>query len=861
MRKYRRKFAPDWVRTDVTNEERAAVWELVAGGHSIARVREKLELQKIYLDRDTISKIIQEAIGEPGIPAEVVRTQKPAVQEWIISKRPHIREALSVASAGETPQPERGGGVEPTKPTAKARVEPVATVAPPTETAERVLGRYRWLRLGGIASAVIALFVMGVYLWPSPRPKPTTALPATATPAAFFTGNIVTVAGSPVPLGDGGAAAAAQLSIPLGVAIDSGNLYIADSGNNRVRRVDLATGTITTLAGNGVAGFAGDGGPATAAQLNGPGAVATASGYLYVSEGTGNRVRRVDLATGIITTFAGTGVAGSGGDGGPATAAQLNFGGGGGGGIAIASGYLYVAEGAGNRVRRVDLETGTITTFAGTGGAGSGGDGGQATAAQLNLPGGLAVGSGNLYIADVNNHRVRRIDLATGTITTFAGTGAMGFAGDGGPATAAQLNGPRCVAVDPGNLYVVDNLNNRVRRVDLATGTITTFAGTGGVGFMGDGGQATAAELNLPHGVALDSSNLYIADLVNNRVRKVELATGTITTFAGGGALSPGDGGQATAALLNGPTVLLLDSRNLYIADRLNNRVRRVDLATGIITTLAGTGVAGFGGDGGQATAAQLNSPRGLSLDSGNLYIGDSGNNRVRRVDLATGTITTFAGTGVAGFGGDGGPATAAQLNNPFGVTIASGYLYIGDYGNNRVRRVDLATGAITTFAGTGAAGFSGDGGPATAAQLNTPRFLAVGSGYLYVSDTGNYRVRRVDLATGTITTFAGTGVAGFAGDGGPATAAQFSIPLGLAVDSGNLYIADPANMRVRRVDLATGTITTFAGTGVRGFSGEGGPATAAQVNAPFCVAVDPGNLYLYIADTGNNRVRRVNLG
>jgi DNA-binding beta-propeller fold protein YncE len=270
--------------------------------------------------------------------------------------------------------------------------------------------------------------------------------------------------------------------------------------------------------------------------------------------------------------------------------------------------------------------------------------------------------------------------------------------------------------------------------------------------------------------------------------------------------------------------------------------------------------VAGYGGDSSPATATQLNSPRGLALDSGNLYIGDSGNHRVRKIDLATGIITTFAGTGVAGFSGDGGQAAAAQLSNPFGVTIASGNLYIGDYGNNRVRRVDLATGTITTFAGTGVAGFAGDGGPASAAQLNTPRFLAVASGYLYVSDSGNNRVRRVDLATATITTFAGTGVAGFAGDGGPASAAQLNTPRFLAVASGYLYISDSGNNRVRRVDLATGTITTVAGTAAAGFAGDGGPATAAQLKTPYGVAVDPGNQYLYIADTGNNRVRRVNL-
>ncbi len=210
-----------------------------------------------------------------------------------------------------------------------------------------------------------------------------------------------------------------------------------------------------------------------------------------------------------------------------------------------------------------------------------------------------------------------------------------------------------------------------------------------------------------------------------------------------------------------------------------------MDLATGTITTFAGTGTAGFGGDGGQATAAQLSDPRTIAVGSVNLYIGDRGNHRIRRVDLATGTITTLAGTGVSGFGGDGGPATAAQINSPMGLAIGSGNLYFGDTTNQRVRRVDLATGTITTLAGSGAGGFGGDGGPAAAAQINTPAGLALDSRNLYIADRGSNRVRRVDLATGTITTLAGTGASGFGGDGGPATAAQLSGPYALALDSG----------------------------------------------------------------------------
>ncbi|MBU2008400.1 MAG: hypothetical protein KJ624_00900 [Chloroflexi bacterium] len=408
------------------------------------------------------------------------------------------------------------------------------------------------------------------------------------------------------------------------------------------------------------------------------------------------------------------------------------------------------------------------------------------------------------------------------------------------------------------SLYIGDRGNHRVRMVNLATGTITTFAGTGVGGFAGDGGPATAAQLTLPVGVASGSGYLYITEFAGNRVRRVDLATGTITTFAGGTTVPTGDGGPAMEAQLSGPYGVAVDSGNLYIADTANNRVRRVNLAAGTITTVAGNGTSGFGGDGGPATAAQLSGPRSAALGSGNLYIADSGNNRVRRVDLATGTITTLAGNGAVGSGGDGGPATAAQLNNPIGLALGSGNLYIADSGNNRVRRVDLATGTISIFAGSGTAGFGGDGGPATAAQLNNPNALTLDSANLYISEGIGNRIRRVDLATGTMTTFAGTGAGGFAGDGGPATAAQLNTPIGLAVDSANLYIGDSQNNRVRRVDLATGTITSLAGTGVGGFVGDGGPAAAAQLNFPCGLAVGSGNLY--IAERSNNRIRRVDL-
>jgi uncharacterized protein (TIGR03437 family) len=333
------------------------------------------------------------------------------------------------------------------------------------------------------------------------------------------------------------------------------------------------------------------------------------------------------------------------------------------------------------------------------------------------------------------------------------------------------------------------------------SGIITTVAGNGAEGFSGDGGRATAASLNYPIGIALDASgNLFIVDGDNHRIRKVS-ASGIITTVAGNGAQSfAGDGGAATAASLNYPDGIAVDaSGNLFIADSGNYRVRKVS-ASGVITTIAGNGNSGFSGDGGPATAASLNFPWGIAVDaSGNLFVADITNNRIRKVS-AGGIITTVAGGGTGGLG-DGGQATAASLSGPLGVAVdATGNLFIADSGNYRIRKVS-ASGIITTVAGNEDYGFSGDGGPATAAFLDYPDALAVdASGNLFIADTDNYRIRKVS-AGGIITTVAGNGDYVFYGDGGPATAASLAEPTDVAVDAyGNLFIVDRDNQRIREV-------------------------------------------------------------
>ena len=297
--------------------------------------------------------------------------------------------------------------------------------------------------------------------------------------------------------------------------------------------------------------------------------------------------------------------------------------------------------------------------------------------------------SGNVYIADTDNNKIRMV-TSTGIIKTFAGTGVFGSSGDGGAATSAQLYGPWGVAVDIfGNVYIADSSNNKIRKVG-STGTITTFAGTGVGGSSGDGGAATSAQLYWPSGISVDiSGNVYIADTYNNKIRKVT-STGIITTIAGTGTYgSSGDGGAATSAQFFYPVGVSVDiSGIVYIADNGNNKIRMV-ASTGIITTFASTGTAGSSGDGGAATSAQLNNPYGVTVDiSGNVYIADGTNFEIRMV-TSTGIITTIAGTGGGGDGGDGGVATSAQLTFPHGVAVdISGIVYIADTYNNKIRMV-----------------------------------------------------------------------------------------------------------------------------------------------------------------------------
>jgi uncharacterized protein (TIGR03437 family) len=621
---------------------------------------------------------------------------------------------------------------------------------------------------------------------------------------------IQTLAGSNFA-GDGGAAGLALLQQAEGIAAhpSDGTIYIADAGDHRIRAVS-ATGEIRTVAGDGTAGAEGDGGPAVKARLHSPyGLSIDRNGNLYIADLGNARIRRI-AADGTIQTVAGGGeiAAADASEGSPATALLLksprNV-------LADANGGFYFSDFEAHRVYYVDFR-GVLTIFAGTGNPGYGADNIPAARSALRNPAGLAFEpQGGVVIVESGSQRLRRV--ARGTVTSYladalrnhplysptgiafdsagnmylADTRAFGALkrSPQGEITALAVAG-RAVAAAPGGgaFYAWNNAVFRVEATNKVTAVAGTTAGTAEI--IGDGGTAEAARLLAPSGLAYDrEGNLYIADERAHRIRRVTPA-GLITTFAGiGKAAYSGDGGPAVKAGLNAPRGLAFDSNGfLYVADAGNHAVRKI-APSGTIVSVAGNGFSGFRGDGGPATAALLQSPSGVAVDpNGDIFIADTANHRVRRINKG-GVITTYAGSGTAGMAFEGSAAVFAQLNEPRGLAFdASGNLYIADSGNNRIRRVDL-TGLLSTI-----------GGP----ELTAPRGVAVAvDGSVYVADTSGHRIAQISDAG--VTSIAGEGTAGFRGDGGPAAGAQFQFPAAVAFDSyGNLAVADLGNSRVRQL-------------------------------------------------------------
>ena len=719
--------------------------------------------------------------------------------------------------------------------------------------------------------------------------------------------------------GDGGAATSAELGYPYSAVVDTaGNLYIGDYNNNRVRKVSPG-GIISTIAGNGIRGFSGDGSAATSAEfyyVND--VIIDGSGNLYIADQDNDRIRKVTPG-GIISTIAGGGNSGLG-DGGPATLAELSAP----NSLAVdGQGNIYITDNGNQRIRKVTISTGIISTIAGNGTYGYNGDNITATAAELSSPSQIAIdGLGNVYIADFNSNRIRKVTVSTGIISTIAGNGSNIYSGDGGLATSAGLTSPGGVAVDrAGNIYIADQGNNRIRKINASTGIISTIAGNGVQGFAGDGGIANSAELYNPTKVAVDGSgNVYIADISNQRIRKLCPATspgsisgsasvnqGTSQTYsiaAVSGATSyiwtlpSGWTGSSTSTSITttvgstGGTISVAAVNACGYASPQNTLAVTVNTQTSsqtiyIINYVAGDAQSGyFPGNQGIATdfgsigtydtiSASLNNPIGIAVDAeGNVYVADAGNNLIRKVTLSErgliknpfaytyGYINNIAGTT------DPLDYPSLQISNAVGVALdGSGNIYYtnGEGITKAGVFIGYATSSNPTSIAVDAAGqnvyfsepdFNEGSVFVKKIDVNTGVISIIGevkgattvnglavdaNGNVYITDAGNHRILKLTPSGSGSGIVAGTGTAGYSGDGGLATLAELNAPTGVAIDKwGNIYIADGY---IRKI-TPSGIISTIAGTSAPSGSKLGGLATTVAINAEGIAVDDLGNVY-----------------
>jgi len=730
----------------------------------------------------------------------------------------------------------------------------------------------------------------------------------------------------------------AHFSKPSSVAADnSGNLFIADTVNNQIRMID-SSGEVTTIAGApGVEGYGFVNGSGHLARFQFPAAVAVdSSGNVYVADTFNHSIRKLTGTPGgawTVTTLAGAGTTGYIDGAGPSSRFNLPQ------GLAIDnSGNVYVADTENHRIRLIS-PAGRVSTVAGTGTSGN--TDGNAAVAKFSSPVGLALDDqDNLYVADSGNHKIRMIDRSVDVISTIAGNGNSGLV------DSNQFNWPTgLVLANNDTIYVADKLNHAIRQLTRngSSWSLTTLAGTGSSGYTD--GLKTSAQFHCPTGLALDTSgNLIVGDGENNVLRRITLQNISSTASANGTTVSTSldagtlginsytnyyvrwvdDSSQVLATthphisfrivdlpevrnlqastienteatvsaevnpsqsettvkfeistdpkllpplrvdtvpgVTGKPRGIAVDQNgNRYVADQLRHKIWKIDASNGTVTTLAGTGLAGFA----DGQNAQFDHPSGIAIDdSGNLYVADTNNHRIRKIDTSSGTVTTIAGSGVAGFQDHQTNAASGKLLYPSAVAVNSDgtKLYVADKDNHRIRLIALDTPAtISTLAGTGTAGFA-DGQGQSVAQFNTPTGVTVdSSGNVYVADRENHRIRKVVPSSGMVTTLAGSGAAGFA-DNTDGQTAEFNQPSDLAIDQhGNLYIADSGNHRLRKMDLS-GAVSTVAGAGTAGYAdsttGSLTPPDRTEFNSPSAIAVFAGTIYL--SDTGNNKVRRI---
>jgi DNA-binding beta-propeller fold protein YncE len=669
---------------------------------------------------------------------------------------------------------------------------------------------------------------------------------------------VTRIAGSGTAGSSDGTGVNATFNQPQGICYVAGNVYICDFNNHRIRRMNVSNFAVVTIAGSGSSAFAD--GYSTSASFSYPTSICVDQSFttLYVTDNNNHRIRAIDIPSQNVTTIAGNGTATFNDGTGTSASFMYPF------GVVVdpTNTFLYIVDSGNVRVRRINISTRVVTTIAGTGTSTSV-DGPLGTSA-FNTPRYLCINSSGdyIYVKDYNN-LIRKIALLQGSrfdTTTFAGNGTTAKADT--PRVPATYNSPSgCVADGFGNLYIADTNNNVIRQVDINGLTkILAGSGSGEAGFVD--GIGLNARFNKPYDICIDSSQtvLYVADSVNHRIRKVDIVTGATTTLAGSG-IASNTNGMGTLATFNTPRGLCIstDDLSLYIGDTLNHMIRKVDIATGVVTTVAGSGQASFLD--GTGSLASFNEPHGVSLDSTNtkLWVADRVNNRIRQIVISTGVVSTFAGSGTAGFNNATG--TSATFSAPTGIkcdTITN-FLFVSDTGNNSIRRISVYNAQVVTLAGSTTAGLGNAIG--NSATFNAPRGMAMGvqGEKLMVADSGNHVIRVIDLVsqdvnTNSVGTYTGSGVSALTNS---ILTGRFTNPRGICRDSTNTFVYFIVNHAILQLDLKTRACNVIAGDmSISGWVDATGKN--ARFSYPEGICIDATNTTLYITDRGNRGIRKV---
>jgi sugar lactone lactonase YvrE len=640
---------------------------------------------------------------------------------------------------------------------------------------------------------------------------------ASATPA------VSTLAGA--LLGADGTGGMASFNNPGNVVSDGTNLYVADSGNNTIRQVVIATGATTTLAGT--AGMQGNAdGTGAAATFAYPTGITTDNTNLYVADRNNGKIRQIVIATGVVTTLAGSYNCNWW------DAASFCYP----SGITTDGTNLYVSDTNNHSIRKIVIATAVVTTFA-TG---------------IYYPQGITTDGTNLYVAQPYNRRILQIAISSGVVTTLAGGN---YGATDGAGTAATFYSPYGITTDGTNLYVADSNNNKIRKIVIATGVVSSFTGIANTQMASGAadGAGSSATFNSPQGITSSGGNLYVADSGNNTIRQIAIATQEVSTLAGA---APGADGTGAAARFNYPGHTTTDGTNLYVADSSDYTIRKIVIATGAVTTLAGkSGEWGFVD--GTGADARFGYPVDITTDGTNLYVTDTDNYTIRKIVIATGAVTSLAGSGNSG--NRDGTGAQALFQSPVDITTDGTNLYVTDDSNNNIRKIVIATRVVTTLAGSVNSRGSADG-TGTAALFSNPSGITTDGTNLYVADSNNNKIRKIVIATGVVTSF--TGVAdtqmGSAAVDGAAVDATFSYPQGITTDGTNLYVADSNNNKIRKIVIATGEVSSVTGA-ANAYVSAGrtdGAAVDASFDYPYGITTD--GTSLYVSDDNNSTIRKI---